>query len=299
MDLHYSLKRVLHPHFGVTMSVTQRCPACGRAANSRGAGNEVAVSCWQCSAAGSNRGEVGVSQSSTAVFDSVWLGDPSTATVSDASRPESPPVEPADLAWIRAEAERFNEYVRDEWEKLKRARQLLVEMESQAQAALHARHVELNRLEARLAVRQSDLDQRQAAQEETAGTLAAREHEAQQSTARLVARETAVAEWEARRQTLAAEVADLARLAAELRPIVEQLQFRRDELTATRADLAEQRSALDRRFVEVGRIEVALHARLQELDDAEALLRAEFDAREREWASRRAVWEDERPAHDR
>ena len=80
-------------------------------------------------------------------------------------------------------------------------------------------------------------------------------------------------ELEVKRKALGAEIADLGRLASELRPVVERLQARRDEAEAARAELEANQAAVDRRMVEVGRIELAVQTRLDELDQLERELR--------------------------
>jgi DNA repair exonuclease SbcCD ATPase subunit len=89
------------------------------------------------------------------------------------------------------------------------------------------------------------------------------------------------------------EVAELSRLASELRPMVERLQVRRDEDAAARAELAASQSVLDRRMVEVGRAELTLQTRLDELDQLESELRSELEARERELERQRATLAEE------
>ena len=100
-------------------------------------------------------------------------------------------------------------------------------------------------------------------------------------------------ELEVKRKALGAEIADLGRLASELRPVVERLQVRRDEDEAARAELEANQAALDRRMVEVGRIELAVQTRLDELDQLERELRSELEARELELERQRAMLDEE------
>jgi septal ring factor EnvC (AmiA/AmiB activator) len=90
-----------------------------------------------------------------------------------------------------------------------------------------------------------------------------------------------------------AELADLGILASELRPMVERLELRRNEAAAVRADLEARESALERRTVEVGRTELALQARLDELNQLERDLRSELEEREHELERRRITLDEQ------
>src|SRR5262249_44494652 len=71
----------------------------------------------------------------------------------------------------------------------------------------------------------------------------------------------------------------LAKLIAELRPAVENLELRRVEAEALRTEIAAKQSALDRRLIAVGRSELAIQKRLAELDELEQNLRMELEER--------------------
>lgn len=184
------------------------------------------------------------------------------------------------LDWLRDESARFDQHVRTQLAKLEKGRHLIAELESAAEAKAITRELEQNKRAANLAAREADTDRREAELCESAEGLAARETELTAAAARLAEREVAIAEREARRADLEAEIADLSRVAADLRPVVERLRLRHDEAAAIRAELAETKAALDRRMVDVGRMEVALQRQLDELEELEVNLRSELEARE-------------------
>jgi rootletin len=82
-------------------------------------------------------------------------------------------------------------------------------------------------------------------------------------------------------------------MAAELGPLVERLQLRRDEATAAREQIEAKQSTLDRRLIEIGRTELALQKRREELTQLEAELRAELEAREAELERQRVALDEE------
>jgi len=307
------------------MQLNVTCPTCGASGVLPDAKPGEAIACPQCNSVFvPPQSRPGMVQS-PALADvlGVWLG-PATATDLTTTaappappparspapaRPPAPPVAPSrQLApavptgqpsqavrseWAQGEVARINQYMGQQFDKLKQARHLLVEMETKAEAAIQAREAELNRREAEQATRRTELDRREAEFAASAEALGRREAETARTASILADRETAVRELEARRQRLEKEVADLSRLASELRPMVERLQVRRDEDAAARAELAASQSALDRRMVEVGRTELTLQTRLDELDQLESELRSELEARERELERQRATLAEE------
>ena len=112
-------------------------------------------------------------------------------------------------------------------------------MQSKAEAACYGRQTELARQDAELEARRANLDRREAELLAMANVLGLREVEVRRTATALSDREAAVQELEVKRKALGAEVADLGRLASELRPVVECLQVRRDE------DEAADRGPLD------------------------------------------------------
>ncbi len=199
----------------------------------------------------------------------------------------------ADLDRRDAESGTFAQFMQGEFAKLARARHLLVEIESRAQAEMVARQVESGRREAELVAAEKACEARSAGLDADAEALAAHQARAEARSAELAAREVAVAELEARRDSLRAEAADLANLASELRPLVERLELRRDEALRQHAELDARRAAIDRRLVEVGRAELSLQRRLDELERFENATRAELEARDLELLRRERAAEEE------
>ncbi len=207
---------------------------------------------------------------------------PEPTAVLESSTVEAPPVS----EWARDEVTRITQYVARELEKLRRVRQTLVEMESKAEQAVCNKKAELNRLAGEVTARQAELERREA-------ELAVRETEMARLAAEFSQREDAVFQLETRQRDLAAEVADLSRLAAELGPLVERLQLRRDEAMAARAQLDAKQSSLDRRLIEIGRTELALQVRREELNQLEDDLRAELEEREGQLERQRAALDEQ------
>jgi DNA repair exonuclease SbcCD ATPase subunit len=212
-----------------------------------------------------------------------------------ASSPQSLTSEdPGGLAeWARQEKTRFDAYVRQRLADLETTRRRLAEAESQAETRAVTRDVELNRRQAGLVARAAELDRREAELARATEALATREATLAEVAADVTNRQEGIAELETRRLALEREVADLGRLASDLRPMVERLEVRKAEAEAIRTDLAAKHSTLDRRMVEVGRTEVALQRRLDELDDLEQTLRSELEVRERELERQRVDLEEE------
>jgi DNA repair exonuclease SbcCD ATPase subunit len=82
-------------------------------------------------------------------------------------------------------------------------------------------------------------------------------------------------------------------LAAELGPLVEKLRLKRDEAATAREQIEAKQATLDRRLVEVGRTELALQKRVEELNQLEVELRAELEQRERELERQRVALAEE------
>lgn len=294
------------------MQLKVTCPACGTNGVLPDAQPGEAVACPHCkSVFVTSRAQDGEFPGSTAAdVLGIWLGPGETLTdltvpVTSTHTPTPPEQSPrppiqdrppgggftADSA--KDEVARLNQYVAREFDKLKLTRHQLVELQSKAEAAAYERQTELARRDAELNARRATLDLREAELAAAATALRLRESEVRRTAAVLADREAAALELEAKRRTLGAEVADLGRLASELRPVVERLQVRRDETEAARADLEARQAALDRRMIEVGRTELALQARLDELDQLERELRSELEARELELERQRVMLNEE------
>lgn len=195
-------------------------------------------------------------------------------------RPQPAPTRPP------AGGDAVDQYVAQEFARLARARHQLVQLETDAQAAVVSQHLGLDQRAAELADRAAWLDRRTAELAGVEQTVAGRMAGLDQREAGLAEREGALAEAAGRRAALAAEVADLSRLAADLRPLVERLEGRREELAA-------KQDELDRRLIEVGRAEVSVSQRMTELDQLEHDLRAEFELREQGLERERAAVAEE------
>ena len=284
------------------------------------------IACPQCNSVFiPSQSQLGMTQTpALAEVLGVWLGPSATSTSATATipppapLPARPPVParlpaapvaeasapgkavPAGLRdqavrseWAQGEVARVNQYIGQQFEKLKQARHQLLEMETKSEATIQLREVELNRREAEQSARRAEMDRRVPELAASFEALSRREAEAARAAAMLNERENAVRELEARRQRLEKEIADLSRLASDLRPMVERLQVRREEDAAARAELAARQADLDQRIVEVGRAELTIQTRLDELDQLESELRSELEARERELERERATLAEE------
>jgi DNA repair exonuclease SbcCD ATPase subunit len=185
-------------------------------------------------------------------------------------------------SWLHTETTQFAEYVRAELARLAKARADTATAASRSEATRIAQAIELRRLTAESTARRERLDTRDA-------DLGRREEA-------VAKREDAAAAREAKRRELEREATDLSRLVTDLRAAVERLAARRDELEQACAGYDDRHAALDRRSLDVGRAEVSLQRRAAELDEMEAALRAEFEARERDLERRQAVLEEEAAA---
>ncbi|MDB5310951.1 MAG: hypothetical protein JWO38_5153 [Gemmataceae bacterium] len=191
--------------------------------------------------------------------------------------------------WVKAEVRRFNTYMAGQLARLGKARLEIAEAESRHEATCVARTVELRRQAAVLEARRVDLDRRDGDLRQAADAVAAREVEVDRRAAALAEQEAAAAAGEDRRAKLEAEAVELSRLVAELRPVVERLELRKTEAEVIRAELAAKQTALDRRLIEVGRNELGMQKRMDELDELERTLRGELEEREAELGRQRAV----------
>jgi DNA repair exonuclease SbcCD ATPase subunit len=185
-------------------------------------------------------------------------------------------------AWISSEAEKFAAYVKQELTRLAQARRETADAVSRAEAARVTKAIDLARQTSGLTGRLAAVGAREAEVARKAAELDRRE-------ADLVRREQAAAERDAKRARLERDANDLTFLVADLRVAVDRLVRQRDDLEARKAADEERHATLMRRLIDVGRAEVSIQRRADELDELEATLRAEFEARERELERTRLV----------
>jgi chromosome segregation ATPase len=248
-------------------------------------------------------------------------------------QPGTPPTGPLSerdaangLDWIRGEAERFQRYVGQQFAKIRAARHSLAELESDAEKKILGREMEHNRLQTSLVARQEELDRacealkeretetacweqqlndRESELAEREATLnddrvceaiTVREAELAKLEERIGLQESEFYTQEAKRAALKAEIVELGRQAAELRPMVERLKHRKAEAEAGRASLTAAEAALERRMIEVRQAEMFVQNRLDEIDELEQNLRSELEIREQDLERQRVMVEEQAKA---
>lgn len=181
--------------------------------------------------------------------------------------PDAPPAPPAPAQYVgefmRAEADRFEQYVNARLAEVQKKRAALADAESKFEQMTMAQKQELGLARAATAAETDRLKSRDA-------ELSARATD-------LVARETALAVREAELAARDQQAARIEQLASEQDRRFADLRATLDRIEAKRAALAGERAELDRRAAELELLEIELHRRGVEMDEMEVRLRQALD----------------------